>query len=89
MVFFIGVDIIKMKCGHGELDTHHSKHAAVYNSYIKSSLIRGNVSIAHLVLNNKHCLRNKKKISEPLIIMIFLPYIQILFYFFLISWHGS
>ena len=61
MVFFIGVDIIKMKCGHGELDAQHSKHAAVYNSYIKSLLIRGNVSIVHLVVITKQALLAKQE----------------------------
>ena len=61
LVFFIGVYTIKMKYGHGELDTHHPKHATVYNViYIKSLLIRVNVSIIHLVVIIKQTLLAKQ-----------------------------
>ena len=61
LVFFIGVSTIKMKYGHGELDTHHPKHATVYSViYIKSLLIRVNVSIIHLVVIIKQTLLAKQ-----------------------------
>ena len=61
LVFFIDVYIIKMKYGHGELDTHHPKHATVYNViYIKSLLIRVNVSIIHPVVIIKQALLAKQ-----------------------------
>ena len=61
LVFLIGVYTIRMKYGHGELDTHHPKHATVYNViYIKSLLIRVNVSIIHLVVIIKQTLLAKQ-----------------------------
>ena len=49
------------KYGHGELDTHHPNHATVYNViYIKSLLIRVNVSIIHLVVIIKQTLLAKQ-----------------------------
>ena len=71
---------------------HHPKHADAYNiSYIKSLLIRVNASIYNTPSGNyQTSIANaKQEKSKWLPLMRFLPHIQILFHFFLISGHSS